>query len=177
MDLSEILCKLYSQNKMDILDAVNSAFHVSIENFSRIGRCIHTGFCCKTHKGKELGFIYCIDNKELYFQGNSHFLLGTYMQPNKSATFFSNWLVVQKPNNNENFFPYFHCIEYDSTCDSLRIDLAVCIIEQSADYIIRGTNYTWNQFSIIDYNNRYNFKIRKPDIGTFYCGGEHKFRL
>lgn len=177
MELSEILCKLYSQNKTDILNVINSAYHASIEDFSGAGRCIHTGFYCKTHKGKILGFIYCIDNKELYFQGNSSLLLGAYMLPSKPATFFENWLVVQKPNKNEHLLPYYHCIEYDLTRNSLRIDLAIHISEQNTDYIIRGANYTWNQFSIIDSNSRYDFKIRKSNIETFYCGGEHRFRL
>lgn len=109
MELDEILRKLYSRNKIEILSVINTASHVSIENYDRLAHCIHTGFCCNTHKGKLIGFIYCITDKELYFQGNSKRLLGTYMRPNKSAVFFNNWLVAQVPESSN---LYRHCISY-----------------------------------------------------------------
>lgn len=36
MELDEILRKLYSRNKIEILSVINTAYHISIENYGRL---------------------------------------------------------------------------------------------------------------------------------------------
>lgn len=175
MELDEILRKLYSQNKTTMLSVINTASHVSIENYGKLDHCVHTGFCCNTHKGKLIGFIYCITNKELYFQGNSKRLLGTYMRPNKSEVFFNDWLVAQA---SERSNLYRHCISYSINEGIMNVvDLSNIIKTNDGKYIVYAGKDEWDKFTIIKGESNIEFPILEFPIPTFYCGGEYKFKL
>lgn len=175
MELDEILRKLYSRNEIEILPVINTASHVSIENYDSLAHCIHTGFCCNTHKGKLIGFIYCITNKELYFQGNSKRLLGTYMRPNKSAVFFNNWLVAQV---SESSNLYRHCISYSINEGTMNVvDSNNIIRTNDGKYIVYAGKNKWDKFTIIKGKSHIEFPILDLPIPTFYCGGEYRFKL
>ena len=178
MELDEILRKLYSRNEIAMLSVINTASHVTIENYDRLDHCVHTGFCCNTHKGKLIGFIYCVTNKELYFQGNSKRLLGTYMRPNESAVFFNDWLVAQA---SENSNLYRHCISYSINEGTMNVvDPNNIIGTNDGKYIVyAGKNEWWDKFTIIKGKSNIEFPILELEfpIPTFYCGGEHRFKL
>lgn len=145
MELDEILRKLYSPNEIEILSVINTARHISIENYDRLAHCIHTGFCCNTHKGKLIGFIYCITNKELYFQGNSKRLLGTYMRPNKSGVLFNNWLVAQVSESSNS---YRHCISYSINEGTMNVvDPNNIIRTNDGKYIVYAGKNEWDKFT------------------------------
>ena len=174
MELDEILRKLYSRNKIEILSVINTAYHISIENYDRLAHCVHTGFCCNTQKGKLIGFIYCITNKELYFQGNSKRLLGTYMRPNKSAL-FNDWLVAQA---SERSNLYRHCISYSINEGTMNVvDPNNIIRTNDGKYIVYAGKNEWDKFTIIKGKSNIEFPILDLPIPTFYCGGEYRFKL
>lgn len=173
MELDEILRKLYSRNKIEILSVINTACHISIENYDRLAHCVHTGFCCNTHKGKLIGFIYCITNKELYFQGNSKRLLGTYMRPNKSAL-FNDWLVAQA---SERSNLYRHCISYSINEGTMNVVDPNNIIRTMMEIHCLCRKNEWDKFTIIKGKSNIEFPILDLPIPTFYCGGEYRFKL
>lgn len=168
MELCKILSDLYSQNDNLILPIINTAFHASAECYPRLWKCIHTGYFCRTHKDVLLGFIYCIDDKQLYFQHNNTLPLGTYMLPNKSAVLWGNWIDITTSNNN-----LFHCYEYNIANDNICVEPIKSVVQNKEMIFINGRNV----FSIINGINKYSFKIYTPPIRRFYCGGEFKFRV
>lgn len=129
---------------------------------------------CNTHKGKLIGFIYCITNKELYFQGNSKRLLGTYMRPNKSAL-FNDWLVAQA---SERSNLYRHCISYSINEGTMNVvDPNNIIRTNDGKYIVYAGKNEWDKFTIIKGKSNIEFPILDLPIPTFYCGGEYRFKL
>lgn len=167
MELYEVLNKLYSQNDDLILSVINTALHASVECYPRMGRCIHTGFFCRTHKNTLLGFIYCIDDQQLYYQHNNIIPLGTYMFPNQSAVIWGSWINI--PASGQELF---HCHEYNVNKNSISVEAAKSVIQNNGMIFVNGRNI----FSIIHNEKQYSFNIYTPPINMYYCGGTFRFR-
>lgn len=180
MELDEILNGLYSQNKNEILSIINIAHHAFDESYPENARFLHTGFYCKTHNEKIIEFIFCVDNKELYFQGDNKMRLcplGLCMIPSGCVD-YNNRIKVQYPHD---FCSQDHCI-YCSTYDIdknkiYKIVTESIIEDNNSHYKIKYQKSNFDQFFMIKNGSIISRILHTPTMHTFYDSGNNKFRL